>query len=627
MCGIIGSYSSESENQLKINLENGLSVINHRGKDDRGINSFKIKEGFNLFLGHSRLSIIDLSIAGHQPMLSSDESYALVYNGEIYNYKEIRDKLEKENIIFNTNTDTEVLLKMIINWGLDSLIQIKGMFAFAFFDKRLNKLYLVRDAFGIKPLYYKFDNQSLYFCSEIQGISKLTNESFDADIDVSTQYLLYGLYDNTEKTFFKDVFQVMPACFLTIDFSSNNLNITKTQWWNPSIIENKKISFEEALFKTKSIFEENIKLHLISDVPIGVALSGGIDSSSVVCMINKINPEFVINTFSYIAKDSEFDESYWIDIVNNNTNSKSNKILVEDDELLNDIYDLIQSQGEPFGGISIYAQYRVFKLAAENGVKVTLDGQGADELLAGYLGYPEYRIWSMLDEFSFIKVFNFIYNWAKFPNRSKSYAYRAIISYFIPNFIKYLFKKYKKDNIFNIKYSSVIKSRFQSSSKEYRGRRVVNELRSALLGNGLMALLRHADRNSMRWTIESRVPFLTINFAEFLLTLPEEYLISIDGITKNIFREAMKNIVPEQILSRKDKIGFKASDNICEKLVNSQFVDKLLFIAKPIPLFDYKNLETYFSNLKNRKIVFDHKSWRIINYILWCNKFEIKFKP
>jgi asparagine synthase (glutamine-hydrolysing) len=626
MCGIIGTYSSGSEIILKEKLTKGLSEIKHRGKDDNGIEIFNIKDDFKLGLGHTRLSIIDLSSAGHQPIFSHDRNYSLVYNGEIYNYKEIRRKLENENVIFNTNTDTEVLFKMIIHWGITSLNQIKGMFAFAFFDKILNKLYLVRDAFGIKPLYYKFNNNSLHFCSEIQGIFKLSNDICYADLDVSTEYMLNGQYDNSEKTFFEDVFQVMPASFITIDLSNKDLIITKTQWWNPSIIENKKITFQEALFKTKSIFEENIKLHLISDVPVGVALSGGIDSSSVACMINNINPKFELNTFSYIAKDSEFDESYWIDIVNNRTNSHSNKIFVEDDELLNDLYNLIQSQGEPFGGTSIYAQYRVFKLAADNGVKVTLDGQGADELLAGYLGYPEYRIWSLLDKFSFIKAIKFINNWSKFPNRTKSYGYRSIISYFTPRFIKKYFKKNKVENYFNYKYFKNRKNRLNPIKSEIKGRRVVNELRSSLLGNGLMSLLRHADRNSMKWTVESRVPFLTIDFAEFLLTLPEEFLISNEGITKNIFRESMKDVVPGEILSRKDKIGFKTTDKISQQLINDEFKNKILKIANEIPFFDCNNLKLYFDELIIEKRTFDPMTWRIINYIIWCDIFKIKFK-
>lgn len=626
MCGIIGTYSIKPQSEINKSLLNGLSVIKHRGKDDNGIAIFKVGSSHNLGLGHTRLSIIDLSTAGHQPMFSSDENYVLVYNGEIYNYKELRKCLELENVSFNTNTDTEVLMKMMIHWGVNSISKIKGMFAFAFYNKIEKKLYLIRDAFGIKPLYYKYDNKFLSFCSEIQGILKISNEDCFADLKVSCDYLLNGNYDNSESTFFEGILQVMPAHFITIDLSGPKLSIEKTQWWEPQIKLNSQISFQEAVAKTKEIFEENIKLHLRSDVPLGIALSGGIDSSSIVCSIKKLFPYYNLNTFSYLAKNSIFDESNWIDIVNDFASAIPHSVLVDENELVSDIYDLIESQGEPFGGTSIYAQYRVFKLAAENGVKVTLDGQGADELMAGYLGYPEYRIWSMLDEFSFLKLYKFIKNWSKFPNRSISYAFRSIISYYTPNFIKSIFAKNKIDTIYNELAFEIPKRKFITISKNMKGRRVVNELRSSLLGNGLMSLLRHADRNSMKWTIESRVPFLTIDFAEFLLSLPEEYLISDEGVTKKIFRESMKNIVPYEILSRKDKIGFKASDSISEKLVNSQFMYTILTIAKNIPLFDYIKLETYFSNLKNRKEIFDAKTWRIINYILWCDKFEIKFK-
>lgn len=628
MCGILGSYSNF--NHLET-FNSALAKLSHRGPDDFGI---KIVENNNstLILGHKRLSIIDLSNRGHQPMNSNDSRYTIVYNGEIYNYKEIRQELISIGFSFVTETDTEVLLTAWSVWNKDCLSKLIGMFAFAVYDNMENTITCVRDQFGIKPLYYYLEDRTFIFSSEIEPMVLLKPDCNFIELQSSYDYLTWGGYDEKKSTFFKDINQLKPAHLLSINL--NNFSTVINSWWLPSISKNTEISFNEAKEKLKSLFLESISYNLRSDVPIGVTLSGGIDSSAIACAIRYLNPKCEINTFSYIAKNSKYSEENWVDTINQYIGAKGHKVYIQSDEMIADFDDLIKSQGEPFGSSSIYAQYRVFKKARENGIVVTLDGQGADEMFAGYSGFPSYRIKSLLDSNDFIGAYSFLKNWSKWPGRSVKSGVQEILYSYIPTSIRnHLLKLIS--NEFSLKWLNVdyfAKSNVDTifgtrpiKIEEDRKRRLVGQLRTRLLGHGLNSLLRHGDRNSMNFTIESRVPFLSNKIAEFALSLPENFLISDSGETKYIFKEALRGIVPDLILDRRDKVGFVTPELSWLKKIDKTVI-KYLDIADAIPFLDVDKCKSEFTDIINGEKKFTSESWRLINYCRWVELNNIKFK-
>lgn len=614
MCGILGHYNIINQN---FNFNNALSKLNHRGPDDFGIEVIPVLNS-KLYFGHKRLSIIDLTKAGHQPMYSSSGRFLIVFNGEIYNYKELRAEVEnKYNIIFKTNTDTEVLLECWEIWGKATISKLNGMFAFVIFDRVEMQLSMYRDAFGIKPLYYHLDNHSFTFSSEISPILLLQNKKNRSNHNVVYEYIVNGKYESNEETFFENIFKLMPGCFINFDIYNFKI-IEKGKWINFIIQEDKSITFKDATEKVRELFLKNIKLQLRSDVPIGAALSGGIDSSAVVCAIRYLEPKMPINTFTFISLGDK-NEEFWADKINNYTNAISNKISVNPSELFNDLEDLITIQGEPFMSSSIYAQYRVFKLAKEKEIIVTLDGQGADELLAGYNGYAEYRIKTLIETGKYNDAIYFIKHWTNSPNRSYDDIMKRLISLYLPS----NFKQFAVNlSIRKVSSNCINNNLLRKSNVNFISEPIIKyrnlsyKLRNELTNGGLQSLLRHGDRNSMRWSIESRVPFLENDFAQLLLSLPENYLVSNEGLSKNIFRRSMEGIVPKEVLYRRDKIGFETPE--LRWLLNSKKqIHKINDDLKDFQIFNSKFCSKLINETLNGTYKYDNVIWRIINYVKW----------
>jgi asparagine synthase (glutamine-hydrolysing) len=365
---------------------------------------------------------------------------------------------------------------------------------------------------------------------------------------------------------------------------------------------------------------------------LGAALSGGIDSSSIVCAIRHLEPEIPITTFSYIASDSKISEEKWVDEVNFHVNALPHKIYSNSQNLIEDIDEMILAQGEPFGGTSIYAQYQVFRCARDNDVVVTLDGQGADELLAGYNGYPGKRLKSLIESRRFSEAKDFLVNWPSWPGRSYSYCLKQLISEYADGDVYGLLRHLNRDNNSpswinkKILTDNDVFIRFPEKEKSTskKGRRVVSAMASSISGRGLPALLRHGDRNSMHFSVESRVPFLTIEIANFLLSLPEHYLISQSGETKSVFRAAMRGIVPDSILDRKDKIGFATPEENLLLDLSNQIISWLNFDVK-LSFLNQAELLKEFNMILYGKKPYSPRVWRWVNFIRWYQlNFEIK---
>lgn len=619
MCGFVG-YVSNVDIEARLPL--ALELINHRGPDAHKYIIYKQQDKYIGF-AHARLSIIDLSEAATQPFESRSGQYSIVFNGEIYNYREIREELKQLGFSFNTDSDTEVLLAAWQQWKHAVLTKFVGMFAFAVLDKNEHKVTLVRDAFGIKPFFYSFNNGELFFGSDIRAVTALIGKQAQPNLQKAYDYLVHGDYDSSEQSFIENVNHLLPGHWFEYHLTMGQ--ITKPSvWWKPDLSHTSSLSFKDAAQKTRELFLESIKYHLRSDVPLGAALSGGLDSSAVVCAMRALDSKTEIHTFSYIADDEKLSEEKWIDGITSYIDATAHKVYSSGKEMQADLDHMLLMQGEPFGGTSIYAQYRVFKLAKEKGITVTLDGQGADELLAGYSGYPGYRLLSLIESGNLFAAHQFAKQWSRWPGRSYNLAWKYLARIILPDAWYASVRKHMGRDFYpkwlNVDFLEKNKIHFSEKrikqEKCNKGKRVREALANALQGRGLPSLLRHGDRNSMAFSVESRVPFLSLQLAEFLLSLPEEYLISNGGETKSVFREAMRGIVPDAHLDRKDKIGFATPES--EWLLGMAVeIRQWIEQAPEIEFINKLEIVKEFEEVVAGKRKFDLRVWRWVNYLRW----------
>ncbi|MFW9856157.1 MAG: asparagine synthase (glutamine-hydrolyzing) [Candidatus Thorarchaeota archaeon] len=564
MCGILGVYfTDESKKEDRLNwVKDVIGKMAHRGPDAEKVEAFD-----HCVLGHRRLAIIDLSDAGIQPMKSLDKRFTIVYNGEIYNYIELREELQSMGLEFTTETDTEVLLSAFSILGFQVFSKLNGQFTFLIWDNKEKTMIIARDRFGIKPLYYSQIDGDFVFSSEMRPIiSLMQNKDLQPNPKVIYDYLMFSNIDHTNETFFNGIFRVPAGHYCTLSGGKPIFN----RYWDlkrdiselQSSKEFKQKNLKDHIFQVKRYFTRAVELRLRSDVRVGSCLSGGIDSSSVVSIVNEIIQEKErqnFETFSLIYGDwFKLDEKRFIDIVNTKTGFQPNFITPTFEKLNNQFKDFLLYQEEPIEGFSPFGQFCVMELARNNGTTVLLDGQGADEILAGYEFYKGYFLVSLLRRFKFLKLVKEMVK----ARKNKSIM-KIFLSHFIPSFL--LRKIQQRDQKFlgflNKEFSSNFpiseSPAFQKRTRMRRGN--FNVLLIDYLEESFQHLLRYEDRNSMRFSIESRVPFLDHHLVTYILALPPDFLIK-DGISKWVFREAMRTITPETILQRRDKIGFASPD-------------------------------------------------------------------
>lgn len=546
MCGISGILSFDGKYNrgdiLKMN-----KVLSHRGPDDEGTY-------FDEFigLGHRRLSIIDLSKAGHQPMSDESGRYWIVFNGEVYNYLEIREELIKEGHEFHSNSDTEVILKSYIEWGVKCLQKFNGMWAFAIWDKEKKELFCARDRFGVKPFYYYHEDSYFVIASEIKAILEAEGVPREPNYERILQYLgNYPLLEN-KSTFFKNIFQ-LPASHYAL-LKKGEMKIER--YWD---IEKKSIEGVDAKERFLELFKDSISLRLRSDVPVGTCLSGGLDSSSIVCVLNKMIDPTKQKTFSSCFEDKRFDEREYIEEVVKATSVTPFYTFPDIDHIYPQIEKIVWHQDEPFDSTSIFAQWSVMELAKKNGVIVLLDGQGSDEALAGYIPYKWYLL---LDSFSNKNPFYLLKNSLGLFKSLKGYKDYTNLSYYkiLKRLVasKFISKeKVKSSRSFYLKKEFIdnYKDNLKLNYANKFNSKLENKLYHDVYYSSLPRLLQYEDRDSMAFSLESRVPFLDFRFVELIFSLPVSNKIK-NGWTKYILRKAMKDILPEKIRCRKDKMGF-----------------------------------------------------------------------
>jgi asparagine synthase (glutamine-hydrolysing) len=622
MCGILGFFSSAADAQVAPRMKEALRLLKHRGPDDSGLTQLPGGQGW-VWLGHTRLSVIDLSAAGHQPMPSPDGRYAIVFNGEIYNYRELRTELVARGARFKSGSDTEVLLAAWQAWGRDCLARLDGMFAFVVYDRESQTLTCVRDAFGIKPFFYSQCEGSFGFASEVPSLIALRGSKARVNWQRAYDYLVHGEYDARAETMVDGIRHLLPGHMLTFSIGSEP-KVAIERWWSPQIVQSPDLEFSEAASLVRQHFLRSVELNLRSDVALGAALSGGIDSSAIVCAMRHLAPDMPIHTFSFVASGHQTNEEPWIDIVNSHVGAQVHKVHVTPEELMGDLDDLLLAQGEPFGSLSIYAQYRVYQKARECGVTVTLDGQGADEVLGGYQGFPGERVHSLIDERQWLQACQFLDQWRRWPGRSLSLGLRSVISELGGDAVRamlgsltgldrppeWIDADVATDMGLQFKFQ-----RFRSSAGT-AGRRLIAQEVNMLTSHGLPALLRHGDRNSMHFAVESRVPFLSLQFVDLMLGMPERFLVSDEGRTKHLFRVAMDGIVPPEILNRKDKIGFEPPE---KHLILSiaKDIKQLLREDIGIPFLRSQVLSRHFDEIVSGVRPFSWQAWRWVNFYKW----------
>lgn len=617
MCGIAGSWSRVGAPADGQRLRAGLDAIRHRGPDDLGEFAWHDSSSrARVDLGLVRLAILDLSPAGHQPMELPGGRFTISYNGEITNYIEIRDELVALGETFVSDGDTEVLLKAWARWGVATLDRLEGMFGFAVLDTEARTLTLARDPYGIKPLFYTHLGDKVAFCSELKGLLATALPHPKLDWQAAVDYLQWGVYDHSERTFVKGVKHLRPGHYLVLDTVTGRMSEPVRYWW-PPVATTYAGSYDAAVDTVQSMFLDSVKRNLRSDVPLGIALSGGLDSSAIAGAVRKLEPDLPIQTFSFVAPGFAKSEHEWIALVAKAVGATSHTIAAESGDLERDLDDLILSQGEPFGGTSIYAQYRVFGLAREHGVVVTLDGQGGDELFAGYFGYPAQRMHSLIETGRWGTAAKFASAKRELPDWYRVVMPFEAMAQFAPLRARHRVRRPLSSPLFDqkkLRERGIDTGYTAVAADPVRGERLKSHLRSTLGDNGLPMLLRHGDRNSMRFSIESRVPFLDRALNEFLLTLPEDWLVGPDGTTKRILRDAARGWVPDAVIDRRDKVGFETPE--ADWL--EQLADRPTDPEHPIGFLRTGRSDTLAGGLTERDLRWGRRShWRLINLRRW----------
>ena len=544
MCGISGIFNFDGADVNPAAISEMNRIIHHRGPDGEGVFTEN-----NIGIGSTRLAIIDLREISNMPLIDDSGRYVIVFNGEIFNYIEIKKELRQKGYKFNTDSDTEVILNAYKEWGEECLHKLNGMWAFALWDKHEKTLFCSRDRYGIKPFYYYNSGSELVFASEIKqilsrGIDKTINDETVYD------YLVFHFIDHTENTFFKHINKLQAGYKLTV--KDNKLKVSR--WYN--LPEQNVLSDTKNLYSDfYSLLYDSVRLRLRSDVEVGSCLSGGLDSSAIVCIMNEIlhneNKSEIQKTYTACYDDPLIDERPFVEEVIKQTKSESFYLFPEVNGFINDIDRLTYHQDEPYTGSTVYAQWSVFKKIHETGIKVVLDGQGSDEILLGYFSFfPFYLKRNLLNPVKFVAGF---LNGVNTTNLGYNKFTQNFI-YFNSPFIRY--RHVMKNSGAMVTPDFITSHNRRDVFDSMIGASSLQENRLSNLWNiSLPSLLRYEDRNSMAFSVEARIPFLDHRLVEYIFSIPFDKLIH-KGWTKHVLRESLKGKIPEDIRMRKGKLAF-----------------------------------------------------------------------
>ncbi|MBN9471553.1 MAG: asparagine synthase (glutamine-hydrolyzing) [Bosea sp.] len=635
MCGVSGLVWRDPSRPAGLaEVEAMNAAIFHRGPDDGGVHVHGTAT-----LGHRRLSIIDLSEGGHQPMISQDGALAIVFNGEIYNYIELREELKAHGRRFLTASDTEVLLQAFEQWGPDCLHKLNGMWAFVVFDQRTKRLFAARDRFGIKPLHYVFDERRFAFASEAKALLAAFPDLRRADHAMLAHFLPSGAVDDGPETFFKNVFQLEPGRSLTLDVSRWSMSIDRYWHVDPAAFADRWVQ-GDPVERMRELLDSAVALHMRADVPVGTCLSGGIDSSTLVGLMSRLHPE-PIRAFSGLYKGKEYDEEEFVQAVRDHTGCQGYDIRrTPNGDLLDDLATITWHQDMPTAGPGLYTQFNVMEMASRH-VKVILDGQGADELFAGYLPYYALRVNDLLASGRKASAAALVLQvmrhhggawiagvqgsslldtgrraWRKFQARRAAASGAALAPSEPPFFHPSL-----TERVGTARIERQLESHYPDS--------LSNALCNHVLTQSIPALLHYEDRNSMAYSIEARVPLLDYRIVEFALGLGAEWKIR-DSWTKWVLRKAAEPILPAKVAWRRSKMGYptpaarwiregRDKDAAHELLFSQRFLER--------GIVSRDSVQYYWDQHQSGAV---DRSWLLYRYItveLWHRHYVDAFLP
>lgn len=626
MCGFAGIINLDKKAVNRKIVVDMANQLNHRGPDSEG---YYVKE--NIGLGHKRLSILDLSENGNQPMVSHDGKFVIVYNGCVYNFKELRAELEKESVVFKSSSDTEVILEGMAKYGFDFVERLNGMFAFAFWNVEERKLTIVRDRFGVKPLYYWNNGKSFVFASEIKGILKHPDYKISLNKNALNEYFTFqNLF--SDNTLFSDI-KLLPAGY-SIFINSNTGDIKEKRWWDFNFSEpDNSLSFEDAKEATMLGLKNAVNSQLVSDVPLGAYLSGGMDSGSITAIASERMKRLYTFTCGFdmsavTGVEMNYDERKDAELIANHFKTEQYELVINAGDLRWSLPKVVWHLEDLRVGMS-YPNYYISKLASKF-VKVCLQGTGGDELFGGY-PWRYYRVFHSLSKDEFFE--NYYSYWQRLVqdgDKSKLFQENVIRNIDVHS-PKEIFK-----NVFaaNDKLS-------YDSPEQHIQNSLYFEIKTFL--NGLLIV---GDKLSMAHSLEERYPFLDNNLVDTAQRIPVRhklnnldkeilkinenalkdkkktlsYTLHDDG--KNVLRKAMADFVPEKILKRK-KQGFSAPDESWYRGENANYVKELLLNKNAVSFefIDRKYVEKIIDEHMNNKINHRLLIWSFMNFEWWCRIF------
>jgi len=635
MCGIAGIVAPGGFDPSE--LASMTHLVKYRGPDGYGCAYFDLSShGFaqcfhnedgrpnlkrpRMGLGSRRLAILDLSESGNQPMQIENGRLWIAYNGEVYNYIEIRAVLEKLGHAFRTQTDTEVILRAYAEWGPDCVVRFNGMWSFAIYDRERQRLFCSRDRFGVKPFYYFSAPGLLVFGSEIKQILEYPGIPRRANDRVAFDYLELGLQDHTDETFFCGIRQLPGGHSLHIDLANPLLAVCVERYWELPLEDDLALSEDDCVERFRELFSRAVNWRMRSDVPVGSCLSGGLDSSSIVALAVSAKSEPEFHTFSSCFEQETFDERPFIREVVAATKANFHAVFPQAQGMWNDLNCLIWHHDEPLGGTSVYAQWCVMRAARRAGVPVLLDGQGGDEILCGYRKFYFFYLWHRLKRGD-LRRFAAAAAWSR--NRSqRRWDWNHA-------------KRYASSLLGARSESAVARlcdSDFVERSREYPGadigpgKSVRERQRDDLIRYSVPALLHCEDRNSMAHSVESRVPMLDYELATFAVNCPIDLKLR-GGWTKWILREALKGTLPESIRTRRTKLGFETpqeqwlTDDSCGVIramaQDSDFRISRILSAKKVQ----RELRVFLEGKAGR--LTSNEIFRVMNLELWARAFSV----
>lgn len=617
MCGIVGFYHKKIVD-IEV-LKEMTSTLIHRGPDDEGYNFFYHQE-YQIGIGFRRLAILDLSYKGHQPMQFNN--FTITLNGEIYNFKEIRELLIKEGYSFNSNTDTEVALKAIYHWGIDrALDKFIGMFAIALYDNEKGYLYLIRDRIGIKPVYYYYNCNNFVYASELKPIMKYP--FFEKNLNFTSIYsYLYHGYFTSPDTIFENLYKLEPGCYLIFD----GKNITLNRYWDlkEKFISrsSEKLNEEDYINKLNELLISSIKYRMISDVPIGTFLSGGIDSSLVTAIMQS-QSSYPINTFTIGFHEDHYNEALYAKRISEYLGTNHYEEYLSVKEVMKLIEILPEYYDEPFGDSSALPTMLVSKIAKKN-VTVSLSGDGGDELFCGYKNY----------DFALnLKKISFIGKLIK-PFFSNDYCLEKL--YMINRKLSRYPLIDKNENIINIDYilskyvinNTIKNTSFKLNQKYFALKNLTNNIQELYMLTDMITylpddILTKVDRASMSVSLEARVPILDHRIVEFSFNIPH-YLKYKNKEKKYILKKIVSRYLPYELLDR-PKMGFAVPiykwlrnelKPLLRKFLSKEYIEKQnIFVYDKIEVILNK-FEKYNGYLPENKII-----WNLLVFQLWYEKY------